>query len=62
MNLRKYIIPAGVALCLCATSCVDDLNVDPENPTTKTELTSKDDYLGLVARAYGGLCSAVASR
>ncbi|MCM1163022.1 MAG: RagB/SusD family nutrient uptake outer membrane protein [Muribaculaceae bacterium] len=55
MNFRKYIIPVGVALSLCATSCVDDLNVDPENPTTKTELTSKEDYLGLVARAYGGL-------
>lgn len=56
MNLRKYIIMCGVALTLGVTSaCVDDLNVDPENPTTKTELTSLDDYLGIVARAYGGL-------
>ena len=44
-----------MALSMGFTSCVDDLNVDPENPTTKTSLNSADDYYGLLARAYGGL-------
>lgn len=55
MNFRKYIIMGGVALTLGLSACVGDLNVEPENPTTKTELTSQDDYLGVLARAYGGL-------
>lgn len=55
MNIRKYIILGGVAATLGLSSCVGDLNVEPENATTKTELTSKEDYLGLIARAYGGL-------
>lgn len=57
MKFSKYIIMGGVALALGMTSvsCVDDLNVEPENPTTKMELNSKEDFLGLIARAYGGL-------
>lgn len=55
MKFSKYIIAGGLALSLGFTSCVDDLNVDPENPTTKTELTTADDYLGVLARTYGGL-------
>lgn len=55
MNFRKYIILGCVAAAMGVSSCVDDLNVEPENATTKTELTSKEDYLGLIARAYGGL-------
>lgn len=37
------------------TSCVGDLDVEPTNPTTITDLTTKDQYLGLMMRAYGGL-------
>lgn len=55
MKFSKYIIVGGLTLAMGLTSCVDDLNVDPENPTTKTELTTQDDYLGVLARAYGGL-------
>ena len=55
MKFSKYIIAGGLALALGLSSCVDDLNVDPENPTTKTELTTQADYLGILARAYGGL-------
>lgn len=55
MKFTKYMALGAIALSMGFTSCVDDLNVDPENPTTKTELTSKDDYLGVLARAYGGL-------
>ena len=57
MKFNRYII-AGLAAAMTmgvTTSCVGDLDVEPENPTTKTELTSKEDYLGLMARAYGGL-------
>ena len=57
MKFNRYII-AGIAAAMTmgmSTSCVGDLDVEPENPTTKTELTSKEDYLGLMARAYGGL-------
>ena len=38
MKFSKYIIAGGLALALGLSSCVDDLNVDPENPTTKTAL------------------------
>ena len=55
MKISKKIAIGALAFTLGMTSCVGDLNVDPENPTTKTELTSKDDYLGVLARVYGGL-------
>lgn len=55
MKLTKYMVMGAVALTMGLSSCVDDLNVEPENPTTKTELTSKEDYLGVIARTYGGL-------
>lgn len=37
------------------TSCVGDLDVKPTNPTQMTELTTKEQYIGLIMRAYGGL-------
>lgn len=40
---------------MALTSCVGDLDVKPSNPTDKTELTSRDEYIGLIMRAYGGL-------
>lgn len=55
MKISKKIAIGALAFTLGMTSCVGDLNVEPENPTTKTELTSKDDYLGVLARVYGGL-------
>ena len=55
MKISKKIAIGALSFTLGMTSCVGDLNVEPENPTTKTELTSKDDYLGVLARVYGGL-------
>lgn len=55
MKISKYIAIGALTLTLGLSSCVGDLNVDPENPTTKTELSSKEDYLGVLARVYGGL-------
>ena len=54
MKFSKYIIIGGIALSMGFTSCVDDLDVSPENPTTKLELTTAD-YYALMARVYGGL-------
>lgn len=55
MKFSKYILAGALFATMGMTSCVGDLNVDPENPTTKTELNSREDYLGVLARAYGGL-------
>ncbi len=37
------------------SSCVGDLNVEPDDPNTKLTLSTKEEYLGVLARAYGGL-------
>lgn len=55
MKFSKYILAGGLALSLGFSSCVGDLDIKPENPTTKTELNSAEEYLGVLARAYGGL-------
>ncbi|MDE6041616.1 MAG: RagB/SusD family nutrient uptake outer membrane protein, partial [Muribaculaceae bacterium] len=55
MKMYKHILMGGALLSMALSSCVGDLDVKPENPTTKTELTTKDEYLGVLARAYGGL-------
>ena len=55
MKISKYLLIGGAALSMGLTSCVGDLNVEPTNPNDKTELTSKDEYIGLIMRAYGGL-------
>ncbi|MDE6371275.1 MAG: RagB/SusD family nutrient uptake outer membrane protein, partial [Duncaniella sp.] len=55
MKLKKYMVWGVLSLATVLTSCVDDLNVDPENPNIKTTLNSRDEYLGVIARAYGGL-------
>ena len=55
MKITKYILLSGAALMVATTSCVGDLDVKPSNPTDITELTTKEEYLGLISRAYGGL-------
>lgn len=55
MKISKYIFFGGAIASMVLSSCVGDLDVKPENPTTKTELTTKEEYLGVLARAYGGL-------
>ena len=55
MKFSKYIMICGGLLMAGLSSCVGDLNVEPTDPTTKTELNSKEEFLGLLARAYGGL-------
>ncbi|MCH5228599.1 MAG: RagB/SusD family nutrient uptake outer membrane protein [Muribaculaceae bacterium] len=55
MKISKYILISGAALMVSLTSCVGDLDTKPTNPTDVTDLTTKDQYLGLIMRAYGGL-------
>lgn len=55
MKFNKYFIIGGVALTFGLSSCVGDLDVEPDDPNTKLSLSNKDEYLGVLARAYGGL-------
>lgn len=55
MKLSKYKVLISSALLFGFSSCVGDLDVEPTNPDTKMELTSAEEYLSLLARAYGGL-------
>ncbi len=56
MTFSKYILFGAIALSAPAfTACVGDLDVEPENPTTKTEITSADDLYNELAGVYGGL-------
>ena len=55
MRFSKYILFCGASLVAGLTSCVGDLDVKPTNPNDITELTTKEQYLGLMMRAYGGL-------
>ncbi|MCH5225659.1 MAG: RagB/SusD family nutrient uptake outer membrane protein [Muribaculaceae bacterium] len=55
MKIAKYILFCGASLMVGLSSCVGDLDVKPTNPTDKTELSSREEYIGLIMRAYGGL-------
>ncbi|MCM1076526.1 MAG: RagB/SusD family nutrient uptake outer membrane protein [Bacteroides sp.] len=56
MKLSKYIVPGVIALASPAfVACVGDLDVSPENPTTKQELTTPDELYSELAAVYGGL-------
>ena len=56
MKLSKYIVLGAIAIASTASvSCVGDLDIMPENPTTKTEITSADELYGELAGIYGGL-------
>ena len=48
MKLSKYIVLGAIAIASTASvSCVGDLDIMPENPTTKTEITSADELYGV---------------
>lgn len=55
MKFKRYFIIGGLALTLGMTSCVGDLDVTPDDPNTKLSLSTREEYLGVLARAYGGL-------
>lgn len=51
----KYTAIACAALAIGATSCVDDLNVEPKDPSQMTSLTDGNEYYQFMAQVYGGL-------
>lgn len=56
MRLSKYILFGAIAVSAPAfTACVGDLDVEPENPTTQTEIKSKEDLFNELGGVYGGL-------
>lgn len=54
MKLYKYLLAGGVALSamFSTTSCVGDLNVEPDDPNTITKPTSKADIDALFSAVY----------
>lgn len=56
MKLSKYIVLGAIALSSPAfVACVGDLDVTPENPTIKTEISTAEELYGELAGIYGGL-------
>ena len=51
MKLYKYAAIACVALA--GASCADDLDVMPDDPQTKLELTTTDEWYGYLGSLYG---------
>lgn len=54
MKFTKYLVPGFIAACALFTtsSCVGDLNVEPEDPKTVTEPKSKEDMESLFGALY----------
>lgn len=54
MKFTKYLVPGFVAVSamLSTSSCVGDLNVEPDDPNTITEISSKADMEGVFASMY----------
>ncbi|MBJ2184254.1 MAG: RagB/SusD family nutrient uptake outer membrane protein [Muribaculaceae bacterium] len=55
MKLYKYAALACVGMALATSSCVNDLDVKPDDPNTKTELTTTDEWYGYLGSIYGSL-------
>ncbi|MBD5248121.1 MAG: RagB/SusD family nutrient uptake outer membrane protein [Barnesiella sp.] len=57
MKFFKYIALGSMALSLGvgASSCVDDLDVTPDDPNKKTELTTPEEWYGYFSSLYGNL-------
>lgn len=56
MKLNKYIISGCIGImALAGTSCVGDLDMTPNDPQTKLELTTVAEWDGFLARLYGNL-------
>ncbi len=56
MKFNKNIIVGALALLVVgATSCVGDLDLQPNDPNNKLELDTKAEWDGFLARLYGNL-------
>ena len=58
MKLYKYAALACMGLTLATTACVDDLDVKPDDPQTKLELNTTDEWYGYLGSLYGSLLAA----
>lgn len=55
MKLNKYIVAGCIALMGATTSCVGDLDLKPNDPNKKLELSTVDEWDGYLGRLYGNL-------
>ncbi len=56
MKLNKYIVwGMGALMSVAASSCVGDLDLKPNDPNKKLELTTVEEWDGFLARLYGNL-------
>lgn len=56
MKITKHILAGCVALMAFAgTSCVGDLNLEPNDPNKKLELSTQAEWDGFLGRLYGNL-------
>lgn len=56
MNLKKYLLLGGVALGLgVTTSCVGDLDLEPNDPNQTSQANTMQFYLGALAKCYSGM-------
>lgn len=53
MKFKKYIVAGSLALMMATTSCVGDLDLEPNDPNVKLELTTVDEWNGFLGRLYG---------
>ncbi len=51
MNITKYLALGGVALGLSLTSCIGDLDLEPNDPN----LGNATDYVAVLAKCYSGM-------
>ncbi|MFG6386908.1 MAG: hypothetical protein K1V74_00175, partial [Muribaculaceae bacterium] len=54
MKFSKYMV-AGFMAVMSLSSCVGDLDLKPNDPNTKLEITDKAEWDGFLARRYGNL-------
>lgn len=55
MKITKYMVAGLVAACMSLTSCVDDLNVEPNDPDIRTTINSQEELLSVLASVYNDL-------
>lgn len=55
MKIYKYLAIGCVALGMSVTSCVNDLDLTPDDPNKATDLTTAEEYYGFLAQCYSGL-------
>ena len=56
MKIKKYIAMCAVGAAMMGmTSCVNDLDLKPTDPNTKTELSSAAEWKGYFGSLYGAL-------